>query len=150
MVILLGLFAFSLVGMILVPLRHVPALRRDFAYESEPIASSAQSSVVRTKILHAIESIETWYRHTATDQMLKVLDSSLKIFERMAGRIAGQIKEKRMLVQERFRVIPRESMYWKQVHTWKKTTGGGMMVRQAVAVRERSVDEEDISNHLYI
>lgn len=148
MLILLIIFIGSLAVTFFIPFRHVPSLRRA-EITGEQMQAQGTQSIVRSRIVGTLERIEKWYHHQATDQMLKMLDWCLKIFERTAGRIAGHLKSRRVLVQERFKVIPRESMYWKQIQTWKKDAPTSVVAKQAVAVEIEGSDE-DISNHIYI
>ncbi len=135
-VVLFAVFGISLVGMLIVPLRHIPRIR-NFEGEIDAVAVS----VLRVRVAGILKRIEGWFSHTAKEAFLKFLDSMLKLFERSAGRIAGSTKNLRLMVQERFRVIPRESLYWKQIRSWKNTNGGA-------ARSTFSEDEHDISNHI--
>ena len=133
---LLTLFALSLAMMAFIPLRHWGRLRVSSSQDSGNISDS---SVLRRYVLRSAQNVENWYKTTARDEFLKVLDILLKYFERAAGKIAGQIKQMRVSVQERFRVIPRESMYWKQIHTWRRDN-----VLKAIEIDSEG---RDTSNH---
>lgn len=134
MILPLVVFGASLIGMIIIPLRHIPHLKEN------PLPES--NSLVRIRVVGFIEQFEKWFHSSAKNQFLKALDNVLKIFERSFGQIAGQTKNLRLMVQERFRVIPRESLYWKQMHTWKKENG-------STKAKEELYEEDlDISNHI--
>lgn len=140
-VIIYGTILFvSVIGMLFIPLRRLPRLR---AADDSDTLETTETSVVRTYVLGRIDWAEHLYRIRAKEQFLKLLDRVLRIFERSAGRVAGETKHVRMMIQERFRVIPRESLYWKQIHAWKKTNGNGNGAQKNV-----SGHEGDISNHL--
>lgn len=139
---LLIIFGVAVMGMAVIPLRHVAEAERS----EEPITDGEVNSVARVYVERFVDRVDTWARWNAREEALKILDRGLKIFERMAGRVAGQTKNMRLMVQERFKVIPRESLYWKQVHAWKKANGNGNgngMKREFAFAEE----EGDISNH---
>jgi len=140
MTILLAIFGAAVLGMAVIPLRHISRVRVIDQHVLE--AQGARNSIARVYIVHGIDRIVRWFRWHAREEILKILDRILKMLERLAGRLAGEMKNTRLLVQERFRVIPRESLYWKQIHSWKKTHGG--------KVRKDSLSpegEQDISYH---
>ena len=134
---LLIIFGAAVVGMAVIPLRHVAAVERS----DETAANGEASSIARVYVERFVDRVDAWARWNAREEALKILDRGLKIFERMAGRVAGQTKNMRLMVQERFKVIPRESLYWKQVHAWKKANGNGVH-------KNKSDHEGDISNHV--
>ncbi|MBI4121690.1 MAG: hypothetical protein HY470_01900, partial [Candidatus Ryanbacteria bacterium] len=105
-----SLFVVSVGAMFSLLLRRLPALR---AADGETAEEVLSASVVRTYVVAWIDYGEAWYRGRAKEQFLKLLDTLLHAFEKAAGRVAGETKHVRLMVQERFRVIPRESLYWK-------------------------------------
>jgi hypothetical protein len=142
MILLFSIFAVSLVGMMIVPLRHLPEVRRAHM-DDAAVPEAEDNSIARAYIAHSMTRIERWMQISAKHEFLKFLDVILSVFERFAGRVAGRTKSARLLVQERFRVIPRESLYWKSMNTWKKTSAH--TARAYKAVEEEGLD---ISNHL--
>ena len=134
--VLIAVFGFSVVGMLAIPLRHIPRARN-----LEEEIDVAASSVVRVRVASAVKRVETWFEHFAKNEFLKFTDYVLKFFEHGAGRVAGSTKNLRLKVQERFRVIPRESLYWRHIRTWKKENG-------SVPRPMLWEDENDISNHI--
>lgn len=134
-----GALIFSLAGMAVIPLRHLSYIR---GREQEDQQSE---SVVRAYVVGLISRFEEWYRSSAREWFLKFLDRVLKIFERAAGRIAGQTKALRFMIQEHFRVIPRESLYWKQIRTWKQSNGNGSVDVYTATISRG--EDTDISNH---
>ena len=140
MLFLLILFGLSTIGMLAVPLRYAIKIHAT-EEDSDMAIGGDENSIARVRIVGLIDRFETWYQHSAKNSFLKLLDRVLGVFERGAGKIAGHTKSTRLLIQERFRVIPRESMYWKHIRTWKKTNG----THQAVVSIES--EEYDISNH---
>lgn len=135
---LLGIiFTVSVAGMFAIPLRHYPRVRAGEGDSSDP----TENSVIRAYMTRWVDELERWYHGPAKNAFLKLLDSILRLFERGAGRVAGSTKHLRLMVQERFRVIPRESLYWKNIHTWKKTNGTSLR-------SESWEDEKDTSNHV--
>lgn len=135
-------FIAAITVMLGIPLRHLAYVRK---VEEEELqrADAVANSIARVQIVGALDWGMKWYETTAKHSFLKLVDRLLGMFERSAGRIAGQTKNARLMVQERFRVIPRESAYWKHIHTWK---------REHVPVKARILREEegiDISNHTY-
>ncbi|MEK7643512.1 MAG: hypothetical protein AAB372_03640 [Patescibacteria group bacterium] len=132
-IVLFVLFVSGLVGMTMIPLRHMKSVRT-----GEGV--SAGESLVSVKALAAIEWSEQWYRFRAREESLKLLDRGLKVFERGAGQVAGKTKNLRILVQERFQMIPRESLYWKEIRSWKRESG-------PIARPRLEEDGWDISNH---
>ena len=141
MILLLSFFVIAFFGMMIVPLRHVAELRR--TSEDEILNRDADSnSIARVRIVGTLDSLEHWYETTAKNAFLKLADRGLGIFERTAGKVAGQTKNVRMVVQERFKVIPRESMYWKQIHSWKRD---GNVIKAKFVLEEEGID---FSNHI--
>jgi len=131
------IFAVSVAGMFAIPLRHYPRVR---AREGDS-SNLTENSVIRAEMTKWVDGLERWYHGPVKNTFLKLLDSMLRLFERGAGRVAGSTKHLRLMVQERFRVIPRESLYWKNIHAWKKTNGTSLR-------SELWEDEKDISNHV--
>lgn len=131
-------------GMMFILLRHLSDVRRT-APESalEPVS---ENSIARVYVVKGANYLERWYHYRAKEEFLKLLDRALKLFERSAGKIAGKTKHMRLLIQERFRVIPRESMYWKQINSWKRENGTS---KRSHAYCLDLVEEAhaDISNH---
>lgn len=141
--ILLATFLVGVAGMLVVPLRHLHEIRVSTETEGMAPEQSPQNAVVRSYVIGYLDSLDRWYRVSAKEAFLKLIDRILKSFERFAGRMAGQTKETRMMIQERFRVIPRESSYWKQMHTWKKVTN----VSRGRMLGDTDPHGKDISNH---
>lgn len=137
MILLLIIFAISIAGMLAIPLRHYPRVRAG----EDGVEAESDNSVVRAHVHQWVTRLERWYQETAKNIFLKTLDLLLRFLERGAGRLAGSMKGWRIMVQERFRVIPRESLYWKNMHSWKKTNGTAFR-------SELWEDEQDISNHV--
>ncbi|MBI2053087.1 MAG: hypothetical protein HYT34_02480 [Candidatus Ryanbacteria bacterium] len=135
MLVLLIIFAFAFAGVIILPLRHLAEARKLQTPTEIP-----QSSILRVLILGFFNFLERWYHERAKDEGLKAADSFLHLFEKGAGRLAGHTKKLRLMVQERFRIIPRESLYWKQIHSWKEENG----TRWKGALEDFDMD---ISNH---
>ncbi len=139
-------FLMSVGGMFAVPLRHLKKVR---GVDSDQIAENNEANFVRTYVVQWIDLAEAWYRGKAKETFLKLLDVALRFFERGAGRVAGETKHVRIMIQERFRVIPRESLYWKQIHTWKKTNGNGNGNGNSnTHVFQRDAEGSDIANHI--
>lgn len=137
MFVLLLVFTVALGGMVCIPLRHIPRVRTT---SDEELAEQAHASVVRAYLARSFEQCLRWYHHSAKNMFLRAIDHALKFFERIAGKIAGSMKHWRMLIQERFRVIPRESSYWRQIHSWKHEHG-------ALLKRNLWQPEYDITYH---
>jgi hypothetical protein len=141
MIILISLFCITFLGMMIIPLRHMPRLRR--ASEDDILNHDADAnSIARVRIVGTIDQIENWYHASAKNLFLKFIDRMLAAFERSAGKIAGRTKNMRIMVQERFRVIPRESLYWKHIHTWKRENG---TTKTKIILEEEGID---VSNHI--
>jgi hypothetical protein len=129
------ILAVSIFGMIAIPIRHLSRIRVGEEFGGE--------SVVRVRILGFMSKLELWYKGPLRHGCLKALDRILKVFERSAGKVAGQTKSLRLIIQEHFKVIPRESVYWKQINSWKKENGNGhTKIRESLGK-----DDRDISNH---
>lgn len=144
MIFFVGFFVIAFCGMMFIVLRHLPEVRKSPS-EGEP-EPDAQNSIARVYVVKGTNYVEHWYQYRAKEEFLKLLDRALKLFERSAGKIAGQTKHMRLLIQERFRVIPRESMYWKQIHSWKK--GKGTSKRSHIRFLDLVEEARaDISNH---
>jgi len=138
--ILLGVVAVSVLGMLLLPLRHLRQVREHH------MKLAAARSVVRAPVIGMIERVDRWYRGQAREWMLKIADRLLKISERTLGQLAGRAKSLRFMIQEHFKVIPRESMYWKQIQTWKRVNE---TAPAKVFAETRLGADSDVSNHLY-
>jgi hypothetical protein len=143
MVIFVAAFLVGVVGMLAVPMRHLHEIRVSTRAEGVPPEQSPENAVVRSYVIGYLDSLDRWYRVSAKEFFFKLLDRILKSFERLMGRMAGETKEMRMMIQERFRVIPRESSYWKQMHTWKKV---GTVSRSRI-LGDTDPHGKDISNH---
>ncbi|MEK7631008.1 MAG: hypothetical protein AAB417_03215 [Patescibacteria group bacterium] len=143
MVILVAAFLVGIVGMLAVPLRHLHEIRVSTQTEGMAPEQSPENAVVRSYVVNQLDRLDRWYRVSAKELFLKLIDRVLKLFERLAGHMAGQTKEMRMMIQERFRVIPRESSYWKQMHTWKKVSN----VSRSRILGDTDPHGKDISNH---
>ena len=141
---LLVTFGASLGVLILIPMRHVGELERAAQEGIIRPPEPEENSIARVYVLRVLDRFDAWLHWSAREEFLKFVDRVLKIFERMAGRVAGQTKTARLMIQERFRVIPRESPYWKQIHAWKKTNGNGT----SAAHHETPPEDSDVSNHL--
>ncbi|MEK7576817.1 MAG: hypothetical protein AAB482_03960 [Patescibacteria group bacterium] len=140
MILLFSLFAITFFGMLIVPLRHVAELRS--TSEDEVLDRDAgANSIACVRIVGTLDWFEHWYETTAKNAFLKLTDRALGVFERTAGKVAGQTKNVRVMVQERFKVIPRESLYWKQIHSWKREGSG---VKAKFVLEEEGID---FSNH---
>jgi len=143
MVIFVATFVLGLVGMFILPMRHLHEIRVSTKEEGTAPEQLPQNAVVRSYVVGYLDSLDRWYRVSAKEMFLKFIDRILKSFERLMGRMAGETKEMRMMIQERFRVIPRESNYWKQIHTWKKTTN----TTRSRILGDTDPHGKDISNH---
>ncbi|MSR76438.1 MAG: hypothetical protein EXS68_02500 [Candidatus Ryanbacteria bacterium] len=143
MVIFVAAFLVGVVGMLALPLRHLHEIRVSTEVEGMAPEQLPQNAVVRSYVIGYLDSLDRWYRVSAKEFFFKLIDRVLKSFERFAGKMAGQTKEMRMMVQERFRVIPRESSYWKQMHTWKKVSN----VSRSRILGDTDPHGKDISNH---
>jgi|GEM_PF-3377342 len=143
MVILATAFILGLAGMLALPLRHLHEIRVSTQEEGMAPEQLPQNAVVRSYVLRYLDSLDRWYRVSAKEMFFKSIDRILKSFERLMGRMAGETKEMRMMIQERFRVIPRESSYWKQMHTWKKVSS----VSRSRILGDADPHGKDISNH---
>jgi|SRR3989338_4895262 len=134
------IFLVSVSAMFFILLRRLYRLR---ALSFSEIEGVVEVVGVRLYVVKWLDYLEAWYKGKAKEQFLKLLDYALRLFEKGAGRVAGETKHVRMMVQERFRVIPRESLYWKHINTWKKTNGNSNG-----AHKNKSDHEGDISNHV--
>jgi len=137
-VVLSVVFVISIAGMLFVLLRRLAHLRVASTGELEGVVEVVG---IRSYVVGWMDYLEAWYKGRAKEQFLKLADYTLRLFEKGAGRVAGQTKHMRIMVQERFRVIPRESLYWKQINSWKKTNGSG-------AHKRKMGEDGDISNHI--
>ncbi len=138
----LVVFIASIVGMGYILVRRIVVIKHAATNgEDVSLENIGTSSVARVQVGRVVDRVEMWLHWNAREEALKLLDRILKIFERGAGKIAGETKQARLFIQERFRVIPRESAYWRQIHTWKKSNGKD-------AQRTKSpTEEDDTSNH---
>ena len=135
------IFSVATIGMAVIPLRHVLRMQKAVV-NGEETQIVENNSVARAYVQHLVDRVDVWIHWNAREESLKLVDRGLKILERAAGRFANQTKHIRLMVQERFRVTPRESPYWQQIRTWKKT--GDTTKKKEVLHTE----EHDISNHL--
>ncbi len=143
MLILVTIFLIGVAGMFAVPLRHLNTVRVSLHADGIEPEQSPENAIVRLYVVGQLDRLDKWYRVSAKESFLKLIDHILKSFERLAGQVAGQTKEARMMIQERFRVIPRESSYWKQMHAWKKVSN----VSRSRILGDTDPHGKDISNH---
>ncbi|MDA1334559.1 MAG: hypothetical protein O2794_00890 [bacterium] len=139
MVIPFTILGGALVLMAVIPLRHLSRVR---GTEEEYLGSGHDNSIARAPIVAYLDRLEHWYRFAFKDVCLRSLDRTLRALEYMTGHIAGQTKKARLMLQEHFKVIPRESMYWKNIQTWKKngTNNNG-------ETKNAPVEDQDLSSH---
>ncbi len=143
MALLIVAFLVGVAGMLALPLRHLHEIRVSTKAEGIALEQSSQHVIVRSYVIGYLDGLDRWYRVSAKEAFFKFIDRILKSFERFAGKMAGETKEMRVMIQERFRVIPRESSYWKQIHAWKKVGG----VSRSRILGDADPHGKDISNH---
>lgn len=152
MTILLAIFGLSILGMATIVVRHVPEAIR---LPDERVRGLNGNGVSKSSIAlgKAFITTEHYMLSKVIPSVLHMLEHMVFFIEKGMEFISRKLLVVRMLIRDRvyrFRIIPRESLYWREIQAWKSSnTKLKKEVGNEGGAGERLLknEEHDISHH---
>ena len=152
MIILLALFGFSVLGMAVIVARHVPEALRLPDEKAEGLQNGNGASKSSMALGRIVITAEHYTLSRVIPAILRVAEHGVLFIEKGMSFVSGKLLIVRMLIRDwvyRFRVTPRESLYWREMHAWKNNGVKPKKKTESADVSDESLKngDHDISHH---